>query len=110
MEKHSWSFVGLVVASVGLGSFIYRACFIVLAQRQHASGLFEQFLKYIPASVLAAIVAPLLILHQGSTPWLLGKERLLCAILAGLVAYKTKNLFATIASGLAFLYLFQWLA
>ena len=64
-------------------------------------------LKYVPTAVLTAIIVPELLLTSGSLDVSLGNARLVAGMLAGLVAWWTKNVTLTILVGMLALWLFQ---
>lgn len=99
----------LVVSGVALGSFALRAVFIFAMERIPLTQNLKTLLRYIPASVLSALVAPALFLHQGvldfGPDFLTGKERLIAGLAALLVALWKRNMLLTIVTGMATLYL-----
>lgn len=99
----------IVISVIGIATIIMRGSFILTADRFKLSDKFTDILKFIPASVLAALVAPAIFYHEGMVGVLHGKERLLAGIIALLVAYKTRNIFLTILTGMGTLYLMQYL-
>ena len=105
----SWSAYLVFIVLAGGGTFCLRALFISFLSGMDLSPGFVRLLRYIPASVLSAIVAPPIILHHGSVPELMGKERLVAAVIAALVAFKTKSILATLVTGMAVLYLLKYL-
>ena len=66
----------LIIAGVALTTFLLRASFIVFADPQRFPGAFRRSLAYVPPAVLAAIVAPGLILPQGVLDFTLANARL----------------------------------
>ena len=105
----SWASYLVFILLAGGGTFFLRALFISFLSGMDLSPSFVRLLRFIPASVLAAIVAPPIILHQGAISPLMGKERLVAAVLASLVAIKTKSILATLITGMAALYLLKYL-
>ncbi|WP_430734823.1 AzlD domain-containing protein [Halodesulfovibrio aestuarii] len=98
----------IVIAVIGIATIIMRGSFILTADRFKLNTKFAGILKFIPASVLAALVAPAIVYHEGMVSALHGKERILAGIIALLIAYKTRNIFFTILSGMGTLYLIQY--
>ncbi|MFB6285827.1 MAG: AzlD domain-containing protein [Candidatus Bipolaricaulia bacterium] len=95
------------LAAIGLVTFAWRFSFVALWQRLAIPEIVERALVYVPAAVLAAIVAPELIAPDGGIALSLGNERLLAGITAGLVAWRTQNMVATIGVGMIALWLLQ---
>lgn len=106
MTSQVWLILGLA----GVGTFAIRYSFIGLLRRSadEIPELARRALRLIPAAVLAAIAAPSLT-HPGATfdPW---NERMLAGLVAAVVAWRTKNVLATITAGMATLWLLQAVA
>ena len=94
-----------VALGLGLGTFLIRLSFILLVDKLTLPDAFTRMLRFIPASVLPALVAPAVLLHGGTGPaaW----ERPLAGLVAVAVAWRTKSVIATIASGMAALWLLK---
>lgn len=99
----------IVITTIGIVTMLMRGSFILTAERFKLSDKFADILRFIPASVLAALVAPAIFFHEGSVQELAGKERLIAALVALCISYKTKNIFLTILSGMGTLYLLEYL-
>jgi len=99
----------LIIAGVALTTFLLRASFIVFADPQRFPPAFRRALAYVPPAVLAAIVAPGLLLPQGVLDFTLANARLPAGLLAMAVAARVRHPLAPIAAGLPALWLLQWL-
>ena len=103
----------LAVAGVAIGSFALRAVFIYAMERITISETVRLILRYIPASVLAALVAPAIVLHKGALTfpldWLNGRERLIAGLVAICVALWRRSMILTILTGMGTLYLLNTL-
>jgi branched-subunit amino acid transport protein len=98
----------LAIAGVGVTTFLLRASFIVFADPQRFPHFFRQALNFVPPAVLAAIVAPGLLLSQGVLDLSLANPRWIAGGLAILVAAGTRSVLAAIVSGMSTLWLMQW--
>ena len=58
-------------------------------------------LRFVPPAVLSALIVPALARPEGSLDFSFENTALVAGILAGLVAWRTRNPWLTIASGLA---------
>lgn len=89
----------LVIALVGAGTFAIRASFLLLADRVAALPESAQdALRMIPPAALAALVAPALLRPDGHVdPF---DPRALAGLLAIVVAWRTRNVIATVVVGL----------
>ncbi len=97
----TWSYWVAIVAS-GLVTYAVRAAFFLFAGRMTGlpSGV-REVLRMIPAAALAALAIPPLFRPDGAgTALTIVSPEMLAGIVAGLVAWRTGNLLATIATGL----------
>lgn len=97
------------ILGMGLVTLGLRTAFILLPGGLRLPGLVRRALPFIPAAVLTAIWAPELALQKGVLELSLHNERLAGGLVAVAVAWRWRLTFATIASGLLALHLFDWL-
>ncbi len=97
----------LALIVTGLLTFGLRVAFIVGWHRLTMPPLLQRALRFVPIAVLVALVVPDLLLVQGELA--LPNERLLAGLVAIAVAWRTRNVLLTIASGMASLLLLQML-
>jgi branched-subunit amino acid transport protein len=99
--------IWLVMGVAGIGTLALRYSFIALLKRSGTEipDLARRVLRLIPAAVFASLIAPSLT-HPAAAfdPW---SERMLAGLVAALVAWRTKNVLATIAVGMAVLWVLQ---
>ena len=98
----------LAILAVGAVTFLLRASFIVFADPHRFPHFFRQALTFVPPAVLAAIVAPGLLLHAGAIDLSTGNPRWIAGALAILVAARTRSVLPAIVTGMAALWLLQW--
>lgn len=100
-----------VALGVGLGTLAIRASFILVMDKLSLPELVHRMLRFIPASVLPALVVPAVFLHGsgGDVSWA-GWERSAAWIIAVIIAWKTRNVLATIGAGMAALWVIRALA
>jgi branched-subunit amino acid transport protein len=91
----------LAIVGIGLSAVVTRCSFLVLGERLRLPPRAERALKHAPAAALAATVAPALLLADGHLTLALGNHRLLAALVAALVMWKSRNMLWTMAAGLA---------
>ncbi len=97
----------LAIALVTVGSFVTRASFVVFGARLKLPPLVERALRFAPAAVLGAIVVPALLLHDGRAELGPGNYRLVAALVASLVMWRTRSMIGAIAAGMAALTLMR---
>jgi branched-subunit amino acid transport protein len=99
----------LIIMAVSLATFLLRASFIVFADPHRFPHAFRQALTFVPPAVLAAIVAPGLLLRDGVLDLSLANERLFAGLVAIVATIFVRNAMAAIAAGMSTLWLLQWL-
>jgi len=100
--------VWLAILGVSAATFLLRASFILFADPHRFPHGFRRALLYVPPSVLAAIVAPGLLMADGALDVGLRNPRWIAGILAIAMAALTRSAVAAIAGGMAVLWVLQW--
>ena len=98
----------LAILGVAASTFLLRASFIVFADPHRFPRRFRQALAFVPPAVLAAIVAPGLLLVEGALDLTGGNPRWIAGVVAIVVGARTRSMLATIATGMVVLWLLQW--
>ncbi|WP_435100175.1 AzlD domain-containing protein [Halarchaeum sp. P4] len=90
-----------VILAIAIPTFLVRYSFIGLFGRLgEAPDWVERVLAFVPAAVLAALVVPDVVTIQSTVAATLGQDRVLAGVVAAVVAWRTENVFATIAVGM----------
>lgn len=98
----------VLIVTLALGTWLMRSLPIMLHGHVPHPPWLERFLKHVPVAALTALVVPgSIYFHSGST-YTLAPARMIAASLALIVALRTKNIAATLAVGMAALWLGQW--
>lgn len=93
--------VWTAVLAIAVGTWAFRASFVFLfGYVDEVPPWVDRTLRFIPAAVIAAIIAPRLLLVDGALAVGPGNERLLAGAVAVVVAWYTEDIFATIAVGM----------
>jgi branched-subunit amino acid transport protein len=100
--------VWIVIAMVSAATFLLRASFIVFADPHRFPKRFRQALAFVPPAVLAAFVAPALLIHAGAIDLSTATPRWIAGVIAIAVGARTRSALAAIASGMVSLWLLQW--
>ena len=90
----------LLFVGAALGTFALRYSFIYLFGKLAVPVWLQKALRFVPASVLAALVFPALLYPNGAFDFSLSNIHLLAGIGGGLVAWKTKNVLWTLIVGM----------
>ena len=92
----SWSSV--IVA--GILTYLTRTTMVTLVNKNILSSKIKQILSYVPAAVFPAIIFPGIFLNDTGFFISLDDPKIIAATLAIIIGYFTKNVIATILSGL----------
>jgi branched-subunit amino acid transport protein len=91
-----------LILGMFLVTFGVRYPVLAFASRVELPDIILRSLKYIPAAVLSAIIAPAVFMPDGSSlDFSLGNSYLLAGAAAALISWRTKNLLLTILLGMA---------
>ena len=99
--------VWILFLALALGTFALRYSFIYFFGKVDMPDWLRNALKFVPASVLAALVAPALTYTNGTLDLTLNNIRLLAGIGGALVAWRTKNVMWTILVGMVLFWILQ---
>ncbi|CAG0980440.1 hypothetical protein ARNL5_02436 [Anaerolineae bacterium] len=90
----------LIILAMGIVTFGIRLLPIVLLGRIEIPLVVQRALRFVPPAVLSAIIAPELLMPGGEFSLSLDNARLIAGVIATVVAWRTKNVLATIAVGM----------
>lgn len=96
-----------VILIAGLLTYGLRLSFIAAHGRVEMPLWFTRALTFVPVAVLSAIIFPELLTPGGALDLAAGNARLVAGIVAAVVAWRTKNVWLTIAAGMVVLALVQ---
>ena len=101
--------IWVAIVVIGVATFGLRFSFIHLFGRiDEVPPWLRRPLRYVPPAVLAALVVPDLVTVRPTVAATLVDERLIAGAVAAVVAWRTENVFATIAVGMVTLWLFRF--
>ena len=92
----------------GILTFFMRFAPISSLMPRTMPPLWERAMRFVPTSVLAAIVVPAILIPEGQTIMLVDNLRLPTAILAVFVALWTRSIVATLIAGMSFIWILSW--
>lgn len=99
--------MALTILGMGVITYAIRLSPFLIPERVALPPWLLRALRYVPAAVLTAIIAPELLQPGGTLDISLGNERLLAGFIAILVAWRTRNVFLTVVVGMVILWLLQ---
>ncbi len=92
----------LLILGMALVTFAVRYPVLVLVSKIPLPDRVFRALRYVPPVVLAAIIAPAVLIPDGKQINLApSNSALIAGIIAGVIAWRTKNLLLTIVLGMA---------
>ncbi|MEW8957584.1 hypothetical protein MHOCP_12910 [Moorella humiferrea] len=96
----------IIILGTAVVTYLPRMLPLVVLSRVRLPEVFLRWLSYVPAAVLAALLAPGLLLPDGKLS-LAANPYLLAAIPTGFVALKTRSMALTILTGMVAMVLIQ---
>lgn len=99
--------VWLIMIALAVGTFLIRISFIILFSNRGVHPLIARALRFVPASVLSALIVPQILTRNNSLRTSLANPQLAAGIVAAVVAWRTKNVLFTILSGMVVLWVLQ---
>jgi len=104
-----WVSVTTVIGA-GVVTLLARGSFIVLPPHTKIPAWLTRALKFVAAAVLPALILPDVLFRELPAGDIVNIYRILAAVIAGVVAWRTRSLFATLGAGMLALWLIQWVA
>lgn len=93
---------------IGLLTLATRLSFILLLEKWQPPVLFTRGLRFVPLAVLPAIIFPDIFMKNNMLAVPPDIPRLVGAVAATLVAWRSKNIFLTIGAGMVCFYLLRF--
>ena len=85
----------------GLITFLTRFSMIAILKKEMFNGKIREVLSYVPSAIFPAIIFPALFLDNTGSLEIENNPKILAAIIAMIIGIFTRNIIATIFSGLA---------
>lgn len=99
----------VLIAGMAVVTFLVRWPALALVSRVTLPQVVLDGMKFIPPAVLAGIIAPAMFAPAGTLDLHLSNAYLVAGVIAGGIAWRTRNLLATIVLGMAIFMLWRWL-
>ncbi len=91
----------LLIIYCGLITFLTRFSMIALLKKEMFNNRVREILSYVPSAIFPAIIFPAIFINNSGDFQLQNNPKIIAAIIAMLVGILSKNIIATIFSGLA---------
>jgi branched-subunit amino acid transport protein len=98
----------LMLFVIGAITYAIRLSCIGLLGQKDMPALLLKALRFVPITVLPAIILPELFLRNNALALSLQNPRWIAGILAGFVAWRTRNVLLTIATGMVALWALEF--
>ncbi len=99
----------VVIVTLAAGTFLMRSLPLWLHGHGSAPQWLERLLRHVPAAALTALVVPSSLYVKTNGAYEFAPERTVAALAALLVAMRTRNVIATLATGMVVLWIAQLL-
>ncbi len=90
-----------MIVSCGIITFLTRFSMIALLKKEMFNDRARQVLSYVPTAIFPAIIFPAIFLDDTGLIQIEDNPKILAAVIAMIIGIMTKNILATIFSGLA---------
>lgn len=90
-----------IILGMACVTYLPRVLPVWLLSSRDLPPVVTRWLSFVPASILSALLAPALLVRDGSIAFNAHNLELLAAIPTFLVAWRTKSFFGTVAAGMA---------
>tara|TARA_Y100000022_G_scaffold2623_1_gene2133 strand:- start:322 stop:636 length:315 start_codon:yes stop_codon:yes gene_type:complete len=91
----------LLIIYCGLITFLTRFSMIALLKREMFNDRIREILSFVPSAIFPAIIFPAIFLDNSGDFQLENNPKIMASIIAMLIGIVSKNIIATIISGLA---------
>ena len=99
--------IWLIMLALAVGTFLIRISFIMLLSNREVHPLITRALRFVPAAVLSALVVPQILTRANSLRISPRNPQLIAGVVAGVIAWRTKNVLMTILAGMIVLWALQ---
>jgi branched chain amino acid efflux pump len=99
--------IWLIMIALAVGTFLIKISFIMLLSNREVHPLITRALRFVPAAVLSALVVPQILTRDNSLRISLANPQLVAGVVAGVIAWRTRNVLLTILAGMVVLWILQ---
>lgn len=99
----------LTILAASVVTVCARASFIMLPEDTNVPAWLTRALKFVAAAVLPALILPDVLFWELPPDQVVNIARVIAATVAGVVAWRTRSIFATLGAGMVTLWCLKWL-
>ena len=89
-----------LIISCGIVTYLTRFLMIALLKKEMFNNKIREILSYVPSAIFPAIIFPAIFLDNDGSLQLIDNPKIIAALIAMIVGVMSKNIIATIFSGL----------
>ncbi|WP_088224706.1 AzlD domain-containing protein [Desulfosporosinus sp. FKB] len=98
-----------IIIGMALVTYFTRIGALALFRFTGVPTWLNRWLKYVPIAILTSLIIPSLLLPKGHLDISLNNHYLIAGIVAAFVAYKSRNIIATLGFGMSVMFLLKLL-
>ncbi|NLI91518.1 MAG: AzlD domain-containing protein [Peptococcaceae bacterium] len=98
-----------IICGMALVTFATRFASLGLFRTTGIPAWLDRWLKHIPAAILTALIVPSLLLPQGELFLSFQNHYLVAGIVSAFIAYRSRNIVATLSIGMAAMFLLRFI-
>ena len=97
----------LIIIGMALVTYFTRIGALALFRFIGVPSWLNRWLKYVPVAILTALIVPSLLLPKGYLDLSVNNHYLIAGFIAALVAYKSRNIVATLGLGMGVMFVLK---
>lgn len=101
--------IAFIIAGMTLVTFATRFSSVALFRKTGMPAWMERWLRHIPTAILTSLILPALVLPKGQLDLSMNNHYLIAGFVAAFVAYKTRNIVATLVLGMGIMVALRFL-
>jgi branched-subunit amino acid transport protein len=98
----------LLILGAGIATYAIRLSFVTFFGKREIPAFVLRMLRFVPMAVLSAIIWPQIFIANNALNLSLANPRWIAGLIAGLIAWRTRNVLLTIGAGMLALWALQW--
>ncbi len=96
-----------IILGMALVTYLTRIGALALFRFTGIPSWLNRWLKYVPVAILTALIVPSLLLPKGYLDISFNNNYLIAGIVAAFVAYKSRNIIATLGLGMSIMFVLK---
>jgi branched-subunit amino acid transport protein len=101
--------IAFIIFGAGIATYLTRFPIMILSGKKEIHAWLIKYMSYIAPAVLTALIVPAIFIKQGKLDLSFKNEYITAAIITAAVAYYTKNMLASVITGICTVGLLMYL-